>query len=189
MRWSLLVRPTIRFPSPHILHQNLSICHLEALNALVAVKVWSPHFKGQFVHLFSDNATVVAIFQAGKGWNAFIQACVRELWLTCTAWYITLAVGHVPGTSLEATSDALSCWHMGHLIRRGWIGGSPITKLGVFQFQTTFFIWHKICNTPLSFSRLSSQPALAAAGITSPGLTVFLPMYFQTSSTTGLHLH
>ena len=26
------------FP-PHILHQNLSICHLEALNALLAVKV------------------------------------------------------------------------------------------------------------------------------------------------------
>ena len=80
----------------------------------MAVKVWAPHFKGQLVHLFLDNATAVAIFQAGKGWDAFIQACARELWLTCAAWDITLAVGHVPGTSLEDTANALSHWHMDH---------------------------------------------------------------------------
>ena len=111
---SLVVRSIIRFSPTHILHQNLSICHLEALNALVAVKVWAPHVKGQLVHLFSDNATAVDIFQAGKGMDAFIQACSREIWLTCAAWDITLAVGHVPGTSLEDTADALSRWHMGH---------------------------------------------------------------------------
>ena len=80
----------------------------------MAVKVWAPHFKGQLVHLFSDNAKAVAIFQAGKCWDAFIQACSRELWLTCTAWDITLAGGNVPDTSLEDTADALSRWHMGH---------------------------------------------------------------------------
>ena len=100
---------------PHILHQNLSICHLEALNALVAVKVWTPHFTGQRVHLFSDNAIAVAICQAGKGRDAFIQACASDIWLTCSAWNITLAVGHVSGTCtpLEDTADALSRWHMG----------------------------------------------------------------------------
>ena len=79
----------------------------------MAVNVWAPHFKGQLVHFLSDNASVVAIFQAGKGCDAFIDACARELWLTCTAWDITLEVGHVPGTSLEDTDDALSHWHMG----------------------------------------------------------------------------
>ena len=78
----------------------------------MAVKVWAPHFRGQLVHLFFDNATVVAIFQAGRGRDDFIQAYARELWLTCNAWDITLAVGHVPGTSLEDTADALSHLHI-----------------------------------------------------------------------------
>ena len=80
---------------------------------MVGVKIWAPHFTGQLVHLFSDNATAVAIFQASKGRDAFIQACARDIWLTCTAWDITLAVGHVSGTSLEDTADALSHWQMG----------------------------------------------------------------------------
>ena len=79
----------------------------------MAVKVWAPHFRGQLVHLFSDNATAVAIFQAGNGRDDFIQACSRELWLTCATWDITLAVGYVPGTSLKDTADALSRWHLG----------------------------------------------------------------------------
>ena len=78
------------------------------------VKVWVPHNKGQLVHLFSDNATAVAIFQAGKGQDNFIQVCARELWLSCAAWEITVAVRHVPGISLEDTANALSRWHMDH---------------------------------------------------------------------------
>ena len=35
-----------------------------------------------------------------------------------------------------------------NLSRRGWLGCLPITTLCVFQFQITFFIWHKICNFP-----------------------------------------
>ena len=97
------------FP-PHITQQNLSICHLEALNALAAVKVWEPIFTWLLVHLFSDNSTSVAIFQAGKCRDAFIQACSRDVRLTCTAWNITLVVGNVSGASRQDTADALSCW-------------------------------------------------------------------------------
>ena len=100
-------------PTPHTLHPNLYICHLEPLNALVALKVWTPMFTGYLVHLFSDNPTAVAIFQAGRGRDTFIQACTKEVWLTCTAWDITLAMGHVSGASLESTADALSRWHLG----------------------------------------------------------------------------
>ena len=105
-----------RFP-PHVLTQNLSICHLEALNALVAIKLWAPQFRGRLIHLFSDNVTSVAIFQAGRGRDAFIQACAKEVWLTCAAWDITLAGGHVAGNTLEATVDALSRFHLGQPYR------------------------------------------------------------------------
>ena len=100
------------FP-PQILHQNLPICHLEALNAVVALKVWAHMFSGHLVHLFSVNTTSVAIFQVGRSRDAFIQACTRGIWLTCATWDITLAVGHISGASLEGTADALSRWHLG----------------------------------------------------------------------------
>ena len=90
-------------------HPTSKLVYLPKLVYLVAVKVWAPIFSGQLVHLFS----AVAIFQAGKGRNAFIQACARDIWLTCAAWDITLAVGHVSGTFLEGTGDAISCWHLG----------------------------------------------------------------------------
>ena len=98
----------VQFP-PHIVQQRLSICHLEAINAMVAVQIWAPIFTKQLVYLFSDNSTAVTIFQAGKGKDPFIQACAREIWLTCTAWDVTMAVGHVLGASLSDTTDSLSC--------------------------------------------------------------------------------
>ena len=101
----------MQFP-PHILHPDLSICHLEALNAVVAVMVWAPKFANHLVHLFSDNATAVAICQAGKGSDSFLKACTREIWLTCAVWGITLAVGHVAWETLTSTVDVLSQWHL-----------------------------------------------------------------------------
>ena len=112
--WSPLTKPTTCSPPPtSIQHHNVSICYLEALNAVVALKVWAPMFTGNLVHLFSDNTTAVAILQTGRGRDAFIQACTREICLTCATWDSTLSMGHVSSASLEGTADALSCWHLG----------------------------------------------------------------------------
>ena len=59
------------------------VCYLETLNAVVAIKMFVQWHKDQFFHLFCDSATAVAIFQAGRERNTFLQACARELWLTC----------------------------------------------------------------------------------------------------------
>ena len=42
----------------------------------------------------------VIVFQAGRGRDSFLQACVRQLWYVCAKNGITLGVGHVPGASL-----------------------------------------------------------------------------------------
>ena len=55
------------------------ICELKVLNALVALRRWVPWPRGSLVHLFSDGATAVAIFQAGRGRDPLIQACARDL--------------------------------------------------------------------------------------------------------------
>ena len=89
----------------HILQQDLSIWHLEALNAVVAVKVWAPKFAKHLIHLLPDNSMAVAILQAGKGRDLFLQACTWDIWLTCAAWDITLAMEHVAVVTITATTD------------------------------------------------------------------------------------
>ena len=52
------------FPS-RVLWDNPLICHLEALNATLAIKLWAPQFvHHQLIHLFCDNQATVTIFQA-----------------------------------------------------------------------------------------------------------------------------
>ena len=45
----------MKFPS-YIQQQGMSICHLEVLNAIVAMKEWGPHFANQLVNLLSHNS-------------------------------------------------------------------------------------------------------------------------------------
>ena len=74
---------------------------------------WTRRYRGQLVHLFNDSATAVTIFQAGKGKDAFIQTYIRELWLACVQFDITLGVSHTLREGFTHVADAPSCWHMG----------------------------------------------------------------------------
>ena len=74
-------------------------------------------YKGKLVQLFCDNTTAVAILQAGKGCDTFMQVCAKEVWLTCPIWNITLWVGHKPGEDLISSDDMLSHWHLGQLYK------------------------------------------------------------------------
>ena len=74
----------VEFPQ-HVLDKGHLIFHLEALNAVVALRQLAARsrFAGQRGRLFSDSATAVAIFQLGRGRDFFIQWYTQELWLTC----------------------------------------------------------------------------------------------------------
>ena len=100
------------FPQ-HTLDQCHPICELEALNAAAAIKLWAPTLVGRKVRLYSDSSTAVAIIQADKGRNGHIQACVREIWLSCAIHGITLTCTHTSGDSLISTADALGRCHLG----------------------------------------------------------------------------
>jgi len=90
-----------------------SIAHLEALNVVVAIKTWAKSLTNKTVIIHSDSATAVAVMQAGRGRDSFIQACAREVWLTAAVNNIAVSIRHVPGDSLFDTADALSRWHTG----------------------------------------------------------------------------
>ena len=92
-------------------------CHLEALNAVVVVQLWALNLIHKLFHLCCQQISPVSIFQAGRGRDDFIQACAREVWITCATWDITLVVGHIPGAQLATTADALSHWHLGQTFK------------------------------------------------------------------------
>ena len=89
------------------------IYHLEAINAIATINTWAKLFSNRLVHPKCDNETAVTIFQAGCGRDHFIQACARQLLLTCTSYDITMAVGHIAGELLISSADALSHCHIG----------------------------------------------------------------------------
>ena len=80
---------------------------------MVDLKCWTPQLAAQKVVLHSHSATAVAIFQAGRGHNAVIQACAREIWCVCAINDINLNVVHTPGEQLIDSADALRWYHLG----------------------------------------------------------------------------
>ena len=77
---------------------------------MVAIKRAATHLKGKLVHLYSDSATMVAIFQVGRGRDPYIQACVRELWLTCSEHESNIRVSHTPEEALTGMANVLNHW-------------------------------------------------------------------------------
>ena len=65
--------------------------------------------------MYSDSSMAVAILQAGKGRNGHIQACAREIWLSCALHDIILTCRHTPSDSLISTADVLSRCHLGSI--------------------------------------------------------------------------
>ena len=114
---SMTMRCTICHSHPTSSNQTPLSAIWRCSNAVVAVKLWAPKLATKLVHLFCDNATPMAISKAGKGWEPFLQACARNVWLTCVIWVITLTVGHMAGESLTTTANALSHWHLGQVDR------------------------------------------------------------------------
>ena len=64
--------------------------------------------------------------------NNFLQACLRELWLTLAVNNIMLKVTHIPG-HVNTLADCLSRWHTGAMYQSrfhaltGCSGLQPVT--------------------------------------------------------------
>ena len=69
------------FP-PIIIQQQLSIMHLELLTVVVAIKLWQLNLKGRCIMIHCDNQACVKMINSMRSKNVFLQACLRELWLT-----------------------------------------------------------------------------------------------------------
>ena len=100
-----------RFPV-RVIEENHPIAHLELLNLVVAVKLWSVWWAGHKVEIKCDNMNSCQIVMTGKSIDPFMQSCARELYQVVAAHDIELNVVHAPGLSLKL-ADALSREHKG----------------------------------------------------------------------------
>ena len=100
-----------KFPD-HIQCQGLHISALEMLALIVAVKVWTHHFKGLRVGVKCDNEATVWVINSGRSRDPFMQACLRELCFVCAKGQFEVWAEHIPGVS-NRLPDLLSRWDLG----------------------------------------------------------------------------
>ena len=119
------------FPS-FITQQQLSITQLELLTVVVAVKRWQIRLQGRCIMLHCDNQACVDMINSMRSRNNFLQACLRELWLTLAVNNIMLKATHIPG-HVNTLADCLSRWHTGAMYQSrfhaltGSFGLQPVT--------------------------------------------------------------
>jgi hypothetical protein len=72
-----------------IMEEHLTICHLEMLNAVIAVKLWAAQWTNHAVTIYSDNAASVSVLTNGRARDPFLLKCVRKIWLLTARHNIT----------------------------------------------------------------------------------------------------
>ena len=98
-----------QFPE-EVLREKHIIAHLELLNVVVAIKVWGAEWRGHKVDIRCDNMVACLAVDSGRSRDAFLQHCVRELFVLGVRYDIELRIVHQPGRDLER-ADALSRMH------------------------------------------------------------------------------
>ena len=86
---------------------KLHINHLEMLNIVVALRLWGHWWANASVSIRCDNLAVVQVVNTHKTKDAILAACVRNIWLICALYNISLSVVHIKG-NLNVKADLLS---------------------------------------------------------------------------------
>ena len=85
--------------------------HLELLNLVVAIKVWSKIWAGHRIQIRCDNINTCIAVMKGKSKVPYMQSCLREIYQLVAANDIDLDVVYTPGLEI-VLADALSREHL-----------------------------------------------------------------------------
>ena len=89
--------------------RNLDIVHLEMINIVLALKIFSHFWKGSRVLVKCDNDAVVKVLNAGRARDPYLRACARNIWYMAALSDIDLQYVHVLGKN-NVVADLLSRW-------------------------------------------------------------------------------
>ena len=77
------------------------------LNIVVALRLWGHWWANASVSIRCDNLAVVQVVNTHKTKDAILAVCVRNIWLICALYNISLFVVHIKG-NLNVKADLLS---------------------------------------------------------------------------------
>ena len=92
---------------PEVATWDVAITELELFMLLVSICYWALFLAGHTVQLLTDNEPSIICLRSGKTKNAFLAACLRELWHLCVTHDIEFLYAHIPG-SQNSIADLLS---------------------------------------------------------------------------------
>jgi hypothetical protein len=93
-----------------IIHKpNFCIAHWEAINILVALRIFSPFLASRNVTVWCDNQVAVNVLTFGRGTDPLLHTIARNLWLYEAACDSDISFSHVRG-KLNIIADLLSRW-------------------------------------------------------------------------------
>lgn len=102
-------------------YPNASIVHLEMLNVLVALRLWTTALANKCLKIYCDNIAVVSVITTGKGVDPLLLSIARNIWLVAAANDINISVVHIMGKH-NHVADLLSRWliygNPNHLLKK-----------------------------------------------------------------------
>ena len=90
-------------------YKNYPIVHLEALNIVMASKVWTEAWANKQIHVFCDNMAVVEVLNTGKARDSILAMCSRNIWLISATFNVQFQFTHIAGKQ-NPLPDLLSRW-------------------------------------------------------------------------------
>ena len=90
-------------------YRDMNIVHLEMVNIVLAVKLFSKMWAHKKVLVRCDNQAVVSVLQSGRARDPFLGACARNVWYLAALNDIDLQYAHINGRD-NRVADLLSRW-------------------------------------------------------------------------------
>ena len=90
-------------------YKKYSIVHLEALDIVVACKLWPKAWENRQFYIFCDNMAIVEVLNTGKARDSALAVCAWNIWLISAMFNIQLKVTRIAGKK-NSLADLLSRW-------------------------------------------------------------------------------
>ena len=97
---------------------NYSIVHLEMLNIVVVLKIWTYQWKDKKIQIKCDNIAVVEELLSSRTKNAILGTCARNIWMLSALFNIHIEIEYITGKP-NVIADLLSRYKFIYQIRFG----------------------------------------------------------------------
>ena len=151
--WGNKVYATPIYPIPAF---KTGVVHWEMFNILLALRVWSNHWRHSIVKFHCDNLAVVQVVQTSKTKDPFLGACIHNIWMITAIFDIEIQIWII----LKVSTMSLLTFFLGYIqiehfrhklckILRKIFSGSrfpyhTFTLICLYNFRSHFLLGHTL---------------------------------------------